>query len=72
MKQKPAKCGTDEFGYLVSTDEFRFQPPGKLYCFYCSCPMVLVRVQGNREAHFLHDIAMLVSGDIVCPNIERV
>ncbi|HHA1921850.1 TPA: hypothetical protein ACOEMI_003975 [Enterobacter ludwigii] len=71
MKQKPAKSAIDEFGYLVSAAEFRFQPAGKLYCFYCTRPMVLVRAEGNREAHFLHDTTMVVSGDVVCPNIGR-
>lgn len=71
MKQKPAKCAINEFGYLVSSAEFRFQPSGKLYCFYCTSPMVSVRAEGYREAHFLHDTTTVASGDAVCPNIGR-
>jgi len=71
MKQKPAKSAIDEFGYLVSAEDFRFPSVWKLYCFHCSRPMQLVLAHGEQEAHFLHDAALLVSGEaIACPNLE--
>lgn len=73
MKQKAAKSAIDEFGNLVSAEDFRFPSMWKLYCFHCSRPMTLVLTQGDREAHFLHDITLLTPGYyIACPNLEAL
>lgn len=71
MTQKAAKYALNEFGYLVNVKDFRFPPAGKLYCFYCAHPVVLVPAQDEREAHFLHEL-MVPGWDkiIACPNLE--
>ncbi len=71
MKQKAAKSAINEFGYLVNAAEFSCPPAGKLYCFYCSRPMVPVPALDNREAHFLHDLTLLDRDELIaCPNLE--
>lgn len=70
MRQKAAKSAIDEFGNLVSAEDFRFPSMWKLYCFHCSRPMQLVLAHGEQEAHFLHDTTQLVPGEaIACPNL---
>lgn len=68
MEQKASKSAIDEFGNLVSTEDFRFPPQGNLYCFHCSRPVLLVPAQGDSEAHFLHGITLLGPDD-VCPGL---
>ena len=71
MTQKAAKYALNEFGYLVNVKDFRFPPAGKLYCFYCAYPVVLVPAQDGREAHFRHALTMSSRKEIIaCPNLE--
>ncbi|HIE5390315.1 TPA: hypothetical protein ACXNPR_003713 [Enterobacter cancerogenus] len=71
MKQKAAKYALNEFGYLVNVKDFRFPPTGKLYCFYCTHPVVLVPAQDDSDAHFQHVLTMSGRDEIIaCPTLE--
>ncbi|WP_202561181.1 hypothetical protein [Enterobacter cancerogenus] len=71
MKQKTAKCAINEFGYLVNAADFRFQPPGHLYCFHCAHPVALVPAKDDSDAHFRHGPTMPGRDEMtVCPNLE--